>query len=75
MDTEQLDIDAMYRVKNILDSLTPNLQNESYKTIQTLVNSYLEECCIHKIVVDDIDNHLEYCTRIQYCEKCFKTFR
>lgn len=74
METNQPDIDTMYRVKCILDSNSAEVQNKSYKTILSLVNRYLEEYCIHKIIVDDIDNHLDYSTRIQYCEKCFKTF-
>lgn len=75
MNTDQPDIDAMYRVKCILDSVSSDLQNKSYTIIRRLVDAYLDECCIHRIVLDDIDNHLEYSTRIQYCEKCFNTFR
>lgn len=74
MNPEQSDVDAMYRAKIILDSLPRHLQNKAYTSIQTLIDFYLQEYCSHKIIIDDIDNHLEYCTRIAYCEKCFTTF-
>jgi hypothetical protein len=71
---DQPDIYAMYRAKMTLEFHPNHLHSPEYKQIVELINVYLDTFCKHTIIVDDVDNHLEYSTSIRYCEKCLKTF-
>lgn len=71
---DQPDIYAMYRAKTALEFHSSDLHSTEYKEIVALINDYLENCCKHVIIADDVDNHLEYSTPVRYCDKCLKTF-
>ena len=66
-------IDAMVRSKQILESISNELQNGLYKDILTQINSFIENYCDHHYIYDMIDINPDYSQTIRYCEKCYKT--
>jgi hypothetical protein len=71
---EQPDIEIMAKVKSYLELYPEKLRNQEYKTISNRVNEYLEQKCVHNIIIDSIDITPDSSQTIYYCEKCYKTF-
>lgn len=73
MTTYEYDVDIMTRVMGLLESLPCQDQNNDYKQIIDMVNTYLSKHCTHHIITDYIDIDVERGKTIRYCEKCSLT--
>ena len=73
MESHTYDVDIMVQIMGLLESLPCQEQNNDYKKIVTMVNTYLSNHCQHHIITDYIDTDVERGETIQYCEKCSLT--
>ena len=73
MKSYDYDVDIMIRVMGLLESLPCQEQNNDYKKIFDMVNTYLSKHCTHHIITDYIDTDVECGQTIRYCEKCSLT--
>lgn len=73
MKSYSYDVDIMIQITGLLESLPCQEQNNDYKKIVTMVNTYLSKHCQHRIITDYIDTDVECGETIQYCEKCSLT--
>jgi len=71
---DQPNIEIMAKVKSYLELYSVNLRDAQYANILNSVNEYLENKCIHKVIIDSIDITPDSSQTIYYCEKCYKTF-
>jgi len=71
---EQPDVEIMAKVKSYLELYPEKLRNSEYKEIVRGVSEYLENKCIHHIIIDSIDITPDSSQTIYYCEKCYKSF-
>lgn len=69
-----IDVELMANAKTNLDGLLHSSQNNEYRCILQLVNSYLRKYCNHKIISDMIEISDTRSQTIYYCEQCGLTF-
>ena len=73
-----MNIDILYKVKNILEEDIKNNKNGIFYKEEILKECIkeIQQKCDHKIITDSIDLLEGYkeCVTIKYCEKCEKTF-
>ena len=67
------DVEIMTYVKMWVDKLPAEYQNEDFKHIHALVQTYLKTYCAHDVVQDEIDINPDESQTIFYCNKCFCT--
>lgn len=67
-------IHTMVRAKTTLESISSKCQDNDYKQIMKLINTYIETKCKHHIVYDLIDITPDDSQIIKYCIHCNKTF-
>ncbi len=74
VDEPQPDIEIMYRVNQLLESIESNNCNDDYNQLRKLTIAYLIKHCKHSIVRDYIDTDIDTGGQtIFYCEKCLST--
>jgi len=64
----------MIKAKEHLLKIELTEANENYKKILLLIDNFLFENCVHKILHDYIDIDPDKTKLIYYCEKCNLTF-
>jgi len=67
-------VNIMIRVKKILEEHPENERNTDYDKIVGFVSNYINNNCVHSIIMDSIDIDPERSQTIYYCEKCEKMF-
>jgi len=67
------DVEIMTYVKMWVDKLPVECQNDDFKLINELVQSYLKTYCVHDVIQDEIDINPDESQTIFYCSKCFCT--
>lgn len=70
---ENASVNAMVRVREILQSITVGQQVGSYREIYRLVECYISANCLHEYIEDYIDISLDSTKRIMYCKHCYYT--
>ena len=69
-----VDVEFMANAKMQLEGLIDPYQNDDYKCILQLINSYLRKHCTHNIISDMIDISETRSKTIYYCENCSLSF-
>jgi len=62
--------DAMIRSREILNTVHISIQDDAYRNIIKLIDSYLETNCNHEYVDDMIDIDPDTSKNIRYCIHC-----
>ena len=67
-------VNIMIRVRELLGQHIKNERTPDYDKIVELVCDYINNNCVHSVIMDSIDIDAERSQTIYYCEKCEKTF-
>jgi hypothetical protein len=67
-------INEMYKVLSILNSVLLKDRNHDYTHILNCVEEYITTYCEHTLVYDLIDITPDTSKTIKYCTKCYRTF-